>query len=403
MVGTKAAINRNSSASYTGTPAAMSRFPRLRFSLRTLVIAVLLAGNLSAIAAEPDAKPWPLWDGSESVADYAQRANLPPSKTLELGNGVKLELVLIPAGEFIMGTPEPEPVDEAPFRNRILMGQSLIAVSGGLLLVLLGVVVVKAIRQRRRPQYSLARFLVMVIAASVAVLSGAHWWQSAQALKKANAEYQAALARFKDANDWEKPAHKVTITTPFYIGKCEITQEQYQQVMGTNPSNFKGKSSPVETVSWDDAQEFCKKASEKTGQIVRLPFEAEWEHACRAGTKTAYYTGDNESDLDRAGWFYGNSKNTTHPAGGKVPNVWGVYDMHGNVWEWCQDWWSEAYKAEAQVDPQGPPEGQYRVLRGGSWGDDPGRCRTAIRLGDDPGHRIIIIGFRLVAVVPRTP
>jgi formylglycine-generating enzyme required for sulfatase activity len=356
----------------------------------------------SAFAADSTPTPWPLWDGQETVEHYATRVNLPPTKTLDLGQGVKLELVLIPAGEFVMGTPEPVPVDEAPFRNKILVGQVLLAISGIVLLVLVGVVVVTAIRQRRRPQYSLARFLVMVIAASVAVLSSAHWWQSAQALEKANAEYQAALGRFKDAYDWEKPAHKVTITTPFYIGKYEVTQEQYQQVMGANPSNFKGKSNPVETVSWDDAQEFIKKASQGTGQSLRLPTEAEWEHACRAGTNTIYCSGDTEADLDRAGWFYGNSKNTTHPTGGKVPNVWGVYDMHGNVWEWCQDWY-EMYKPAPTVDPQGPLEGASRVLRGGSWGHVPEGCRSARRSWNAPGDRGNGLGFRVVFEVTKHP
>jgi formylglycine-generating enzyme required for sulfatase activity len=263
-------------------------------------------------------------------------------------------------------------------------------------------VVVQAIRRRRRPQYSLARFLAMIVVAGAGVLSGAHWWQSAQLFEKAKAEYQAALARFKDADDSEKPAHKVTLTTPFYIGKFEVTQEQYQQVMGANPSQFKGRGLPVETVSWDDAQDFIKKVSQSTGQTTRLPTEAEWEYACRAGTKTDYCSGDTEADLDRVGWYGGNSKISTHPVGGKAPNAWGAYDMHGNVWEWCQDRWNEAYKPEPAVDPQGPPEGEVRVLRGGSWNLDPGYCRSALHLGIAPDDRGTGTGCRVV-VVPRTP
>ena len=159
---------------------------------------------------------------------------------------------------------------------------------------------------------------------------------------------------------------------------------------------------PVEQVSWDDAQEFCKKASEKTGLTVRLPTDAEWEFACRAGTKTAYYTGDGEADLDRAGWYFKNSNNTTHPVGQKVANAWGVCDMHGNVWEWVQDFY-EPYKAEAAADPQGPAQGEYRVLRGGSWFNLPWYCRSALRNWNIPDYRLDLIGFRVVAVAPRTP
>ena len=159
---------------------------------------------------------------------------------------------------------------------------------------------------------------------------------------------------------------------------------------------------PVECVSWEKAQEFCKKVSEKTGQSVRLPTDAEWEHACRAGTRTWYCTGDTEADLDRTAWYYKNSNNTTHPVGQKTANAWGLYDMHGNVWEWCADWF-ETYKAEAAEDPQGPAQGTVRVLRGGSWGGSPGYCRSAFRVGSNPGFRDGFIGFRVVGSLPRTP
>jgi formylglycine-generating enzyme required for sulfatase activity len=344
----------------------------------------------------------PLWDAAESVEQYARRANLEPTKTLDLGNGVSLEMVLIPAGKFTMGTPEPKPVDEEGFRKKIVTGQAVLAVGVGVLLVLLGTVVIRAVRQRRRPQYSLARFVAMIVAAGVGVLGGTHWWHSARAFSEAKAEYQGALGRFKDSYDWEKPAHEVTLTKPYYLGKFEVTQGQYQQVMGVNPSDFKGQNLPVENVSWDDAQEFCKKASGKTGHAIRLPTDAEWEHACRAGTKTTYYTGDAEADLDRSGWYDKNSGNTTHPVGQKTPNAWGVYDMHGNVWEWCQDFY-EPYKAEAAADPQGPAQGQYRVLRGGSWFFNPRFCRSAIRFRFVPDLRDFNLGFRVVGSSPRTP
>jgi formylglycine-generating enzyme required for sulfatase activity len=371
--------------------------------VRPLPAILLLAALAHAPAAEPPAAPsWPLWDGSESIEQYAKRANLEPTKTLDLGNGVKLEMVLIPAGKFTMGTEKPTPVDEQGFREKIVVGRAVLAMGAGTLLVLLGTVVVRAIRRRGRPQYSLARFVAMILAAGVGVLGGTHWWKSAGDFAQAQSEYQAALARFKDSYDWEKPAHEVTLSTPYYIGKCEVTQEQYQQVMGNNPSHFKGRDLPVEQVSWDEAQEFCKKASEKTGLTIRLPTDAEWECACRAGTRTTYYTGDTEADLDRAAWYDKNSGNATHPVGQKTANAWGVHDMHGNVWEWCGDWF-ETYKAEAAVDPQGPPQSARRVLRGGSWGDAPRGCRSAFRMWDFPGFRNYFVGFRVAAWVPRTP
>ena len=349
-------------------------------------------------------RSWPLWDGQETIEQYARRAKLEPTKALDLGNGVKLELVLIPAGKFTMGTEKPTPVDEQGFREKIVVGRAVLAAGAGALLVLLGTVVVRAIRKKQRPQYSLGRFVIMTVVAGIALLGGLHWHFSARAFAEAKAEYAAASARFKDSYETEKPAHEVTLTKPFYMGKFEVTQEQYQQVMGLNPSAFKGRDLPVEQVSWDDAQEFCKKASEKTGLVVRLPTDAEWEHACRAGTKTTYYTGDAETDLERAAWYGKNSGNTTHPVGQKVANAWGVYDAHGNVWEWCADWYEayEAYKAEAVVDPQGPAQGQYRVLRGGSWLNSPRICRSAYRLWNSPDSRHFF-GFRVVAVAPRTP
>ncbi|MCY3019252.1 MAG: formylglycine-generating enzyme family protein [Planctomycetota bacterium] len=359
---------------------------------------------LAARAAEPaNTQPaYPLWDGQESIEQYAQRVNLPPTKTLELGGGVTLELVLIPAGKFVMGTPEPKPVDEDGFRKKIVVGQAVFAVGVAVLLVLIGTVIFRAIRQRRRPQYSLARFMVMIVAAGAAVLGGMHWWFSLRALAQAQAEYKAALARYQSSYDWEKPAHNVTLTTPFYMAKFLVTQDQCQQVMSAKPSQFKGLSLPVQE-SWNDATELCKKVSEKTGQTVRLPTEAEWEFACRAGTTTAYYTGDADADLGRAAWYDANSGGKTHPVGQKEPNAFGLYDMHGNVWEWCRDWYG-AYEPGTAVDPQGPPEGHARVLRGGSRDFEPRICRSACRLWDTPASRVGGLGFRVVVVVaPRPP
>ena len=220
----------------------------------------------------------------------------------------------------------------------------------------------------------------------------------------------------------EGPQHEVTISKPFYMGAFEVTQEQYEQVMGVNPSGFKGAKNPVETVSWDDAVEFCKKLSARTGKKVMLPTEAQWEYACRAGTTTAFHTGDalepgqdnaafpsNPSVLDRIMAWLGisSAKKTiqTTPAGSFPPNGLGLYDMHGNVWEWCSDWYDDSYanlpagQAGAKnQDPAGPDSGSQRVLRGGCWGSLPLYCRSALRYGVIPDFRSSFGGFRVVVL-----
>jgi formylglycine-generating enzyme required for sulfatase activity len=192
--------------------------------------------------------------------------------------------------------------------------------------------------------------------------------------------------------------HEVTISKPFYMGVTEVTQAQYQAIMGMNPSDVKGATNPVEMVSWNDATEFCKKLSEKTRQAVRLPTEAEWEYACRAGTKTAFCFGDADTGLGDYAWYDGNSGSKTHPVGQKKPNAWGLYDMHGNVWEWCADWYAD-YPKGAVTDPQGPTSGASRVLRGGSWNFDPALCRSATRHIYTPDIPCGIFGFRVVVSV----
>jgi formylglycine-generating enzyme required for sulfatase activity len=201
----------------------------------------------------------------------------------------------------------------------------------------------------------------------------------------------------KDREDSEGPQREVTISKPFYMGVYAVTQEQYEQVMGKNPSNFKGAENPVENVSWNDAAEFCKKLSQKTGTSVRLPTEAEWEYACRAGSKTRFSYGDDNdyANLGDYAWYGQNSDNKTHPVGQKKPNAFGLYDMHGNVWEWCSDWYG-AYEDKAQTDPTGPASGSARVLRGGGWIYDPQVCRSAYRARGDPDNRGSVFGFRVV-------
>jgi formylglycine-generating enzyme required for sulfatase activity len=187
----------------------------------------------------------------------------------------------------------------------------------------------------------------------------------------------------------------VKLTNGFWMGKFEVTQEQWERVMGTNPSRFKGAQYPVDQVSWLDCQAFVKKLNQTPdvqrqiiGKTFRLPTEAEWEYACRAGTRTRYYSGEADSDLDRSGWFKENSKRL-HPVGLKEPNAWGLYDMHGNVWEWCQDRRSGNMSAE-------PLEGFLCVHRGGSWMDKATQCRAASRLWRWPSFTFPYLGFRVV-------
>jgi formylglycine-generating enzyme required for sulfatase activity len=188
----------------------------------------------------------------------------------------------------------------------------------------------------------------------------------------------------KDRSPNEGPQHKVRITKPFYMGTTEVTQAQWKAVMGNNPSEFQGDDLPVETVSRDDCQEYLKKLSANEGKAYRLPTEAEWEYACRAGSTTRFYSGDDDQALYGVGWYNGNSGDKPHPVGQKKPNAWGLYDMHGNLWEWCEDGYGE-YPNGDQVDPTGPAQGAECVLRGGSWLNDSGDCRSATR--KNPGFR----------------
>ena len=186
--------------------------------------------------------------------------------------------------------------------------------------------------------------------------------------------------------------HEVTITKPFYMGKYEVTQEQWFEIMGENPSqNNKGRKLPVEHVSWEDCQEFIKKLNVKTNGGYRLPTEAEWEYACRAGTTTAYSFGVSLTKSDAS--IAGNDANIK-AVGSYKPNAFGLYDMHGNVFEWCEDWYG-AYPAGAVIDPKGPVTGYSRVLRGGSFNGYVSKARSSVRFSYSPTNRFFFVGFRL--------
>ena len=210
-----------------------------------------------------------------------------------------------------------------------------------------------------------------------------------------------------------RPVHSVTVSG-FEMSVYEITQGQYKSVTGTSPSDNGhgvGDNYPVNMVSWWDAIKYCNALSvksryqpcynESTGDCdfskngFRLPTEAEWEYACRAGSRTRYNLGDVISDLDRAGWYENNSGYTSHPAGQKTPNAWGLYDMHGNVWEWCNDWY-ENYSSASQSNPTGAQTGSSRMIRGGNWSSSAHDCRSARRFSHYPDNGDYIIGFRVV-------
>ena len=196
-----------------------------------------------------------------------------------------------------------------------------------------------------------------------------------------------------DAYKDEKPAHQVTLSS-FSIGKYEVTQEEWQAVMGSNPSNFKGAKRPVEKVSWNDCQEFIRKLNQMTGKRFRLPTEAEWEYAARGGNRSNGYKYSGSDNLGSVAWYDGNSGSETHPVGQKSPNELGLYDMSGNVWEWCQDWFG-SYSSSSQTNPTGPSSGSYRVSRGGSWFSIARSCRSSYRGRSAPSFSDNNLGLRL--------
>ena len=202
----------------------------------------------------------------------------------------------------------------------------------------------------------------------------------------------------RDANvfDREKPAHRVRISQPFYLGKYPVTQAQWQAVMGDDVSRVEADARPASLVSWEDAQVFMQKLYlSEEAHAYRLPTEAEWEYACRAGAETRYHFGDDVAQLDDYAWYSNNAEGRTHPVGQKQPNGWDLYDMHGNVWEWCEDWYGP-YAAKSGVDPAGPEAGEHRVLRGGAWINYGRHVRSAFRYRLSPGFRGGVSGLRLV-------
>ena len=199
-----------------------------------------------------------------------------------------------------------------------------------------------------------------------------------------------------DAYGDEKPVHNVTLDS-YYIGECEVTQAQWRAIMGNNPSCFTGDDKPVECVSWHDAQAFCEKLSQLTGKTYKLPTEAQWEYAARGGNKSHGYKYSGSNNLSSVAWYWDNSNEKTHAVKQKQPNELGLYDMSGNVWEWCRDWYGD-YPSSSQRNPHGPSSGSYRVLRGGSWNGDARRCRVSNRGSITPSYGSGYSGFRVVCL-----
>jgi hypothetical protein len=388
-----------------------------------LVGVALLVQVAVLVANATEQKLFPLWAG-QPIEEYARAVNLPATKAIDLGDGVKLDLVLIPAGKFIMGTHGPEWIDdEMPCVTNIWLGQLALATSCAVFLTLVTFVVIRSARQKRWPQFSLARLLVLTIVAGAGLLGGMHWHHSQQELEarrlrlknELDAHFRVCNPRFEWTYWQELPAHEVTIAYPFYMGKFEVTKKQFHQITGRS---FRGvnlaEPHPVSGVTCDEEiKQFCEKvttiASSSGIQLVRLPSEAEWEYACRAGTQSTYYTGYTEADLDRAGWHVDNRKKEldemgkplfSMPVGKKEPNAWGLYDLYGNMYELCEDDWHYNYLEAPKDGRAWVSVGEQEiscVARGGSLNSDRIDCRSASRtFKDRTGHQSFV-GFRVVA------
>jgi formylglycine-generating enzyme required for sulfatase activity len=218
-------------------------------------------------------------------------------------------------------------------------------------------------------------------------------------------KYPAKFRMGSQSDASEQPMHEVTLNAPFQIAKYEVTQELYQVVMGANPSKWKGARNSAEMMDWNEAIEFCKKATEmlreakliEATEIIRLPTEAEWEYVCRAGTKTDYSFGDDVKDLSDHGWYKANAPGNDPPVGRKAPNPWGLYDIHGYCWEWCQDDWHADYKdAPADGSARTVAGSMKKVIRGGSWADEADASRSAARRGAAIEAKSDAIGMRCV-------
>ncbi|MFA6563276.1 MAG: formylglycine-generating enzyme family protein [Verrucomicrobiia bacterium] len=214
-------------------------------------------------------------------------------------------------------------------------------------------------------------------------------------------EFEMGSSKSESWRYSEENLHHVTITKSFYMGATEVTQAQFAAVMRKSPSYYKGADLPVEHVTWFDAVEFCKRLNFMDGRAYRLPTEAEWEYACRAGTDDKFYSGDNDADLFKAAWVGGISSSHTHPVAKLAPNSFGLFDMLGNVYEWCSDYYDANYYFKSpKTNPLGPSKGAERVIRGGAYNEPVQNVRCAYRTGKDPMKTQANLGFRIACDVP---
>ncbi|MEI6236592.1 MAG: formylglycine-generating enzyme family protein [Planctomycetota bacterium] len=340
-------------------------------------LALLLFLTLQLLAAEAPAT-YPLWDGHESVESYAAHIKWPATKSIDLGKGVTMDFVLIPAGRFIMGTPAPkEPtVTAESAENMFVLGLILF-------LSFISVLVVRKL-QGKIVAFSLRYLMVMTVFGGLIFGSFGRMKLAEEQAAKYEEEYTYSRRKVPDN---EKPGKEATIEQPFYMGKYTVTEQQYAVLMpmpewtsqdATGKSSLThyqsiGENAPVKC-SWDNALEFLDKFTpiiSESGLKAKLPSSEQWEYACRAGTTTKFHSGNNESDLDAVGWYANNSGGKLHAVGLKKPNAFGLYDMHGNIWQWCDSIFNMndyGYAADSAA----------RVTRGGVYDTPSEICRSAL-------------------------
>jgi len=327
-----------------------------------------------------------LWNGEESVRDYAARLGIPAEFVLE-STGLRIEMVLIPAGRFHMGILKPVPLPIYMPTGLIVSAICLIiiiAVSGRVFWI--------AKIRNGKPQFSLRSYILIIFALSV-LMGGIIYDYLA---RKANAQFYAAALRYDDSLEEERVAHEVTISAPFYLSRCEITEGDFL----LDKNQYTGSRQPATNISWYDASAYCERLSGILKLDVRLPTEA-WEFACRAGTTTEYHCGDQFAALDLCGWYEKNSGYKVQLVGKKKMNQFGLYDMHGNVSEWCADWFQE-YSSDSVVDPKGPKSGSEKIIRGGSVASPSIGCKSYSRNMGAPFVFSEFFGFRIAVSVPAT-
>ncbi|MEI6234937.1 MAG: formylglycine-generating enzyme family protein [Planctomycetota bacterium] len=361
-----------------------------RFDVKKLLLFVLFTGCFRC-SGEERSEPWPLWDGKESVASYAARVKLPATKTIDFGNGVSMELVLIPAGEFVAGQREPVKPTVSVFEAQILVALGCAS--------LVALLILFFVRRKPGARFSFSLMWLLALTASLGALIGGTMrlrWASLEEAHFKDAQLVYLLQRrIEELGGTPPPPHNVVIPHPFYMGKYPVTQEQYESVIGRNYAFFTGAKNPVERVTWYNARDYCKKAHELFFErqlpdvTFELPTEDEWEYACKAGTQTPFYSGETNEALSNAGWYRDNSSMTTHPVGLKIPNAFGLYDMHGNVRQWCMDVFDK------------PLNLRDRVTRGGSWMDSPGDCNSTSRHSNVADTHESYIGFRVIVRVTK--